>query len=128
MMARVAVVAVVIGALALAWALWRRPPRRLAARGLDGLGVRGPAVVQFTSPSCGPCRLAAPHLRRAAEAEGIPYVQIDLSERPEVASFYGIRSVPTIAVAGTGGRVVGVWTALPTPTELASATHRALAG
>ena len=113
MLTRALVLALLLGALAASWAIWRRPPRRLTAPGLTGLGVSDLAVVQFTSPSCGPCRAAAPHLRRAAEAEGIPYVQFDLAERPDLASTYGIRSVPTVAVAGRGGRVVAVWTSLP---------------
>jgi thioredoxin 1 len=126
--ARALVLVLLLGALGASWALWRRPPRRLTAGGLARLGVSDPAVVQFTSPSCGPCRAAAPHLRRAAEAEGIPYVQFDLAERPDVASTYGIRSVPTIAVAGPGGRVVDVWTSLPPLEDLAAATRRARAG
>jgi thiol-disulfide isomerase/thioredoxin len=125
---RVLVLALLLGALAAAWAMWRRPPRRLTAGGLARLGVSDPAVVQFTSPSCGPCRAAAPHLRRAAEAEGIPYVQFDLAERPDVVSIYGIRTVPTIAVAGPGGRVLDVWTSLPPLEELAAATRRARTG
>lgn len=125
MAVRVAVLVVVLASMAAAWALWRRPPRRLTVRGLATLGISTPAVVQFTTPSCAPCRAAAPHLRRAAEDHDIPFVQIDLSERPEAASRYGIRTVPTIAVAGREGRVLEVWTALPPPEELADAARRA---
>jgi thiol-disulfide isomerase/thioredoxin len=125
---RVAVLVAVLASMAAAWVLWRRPPRRLTVRGLSPLGISAPAVVQFTSPSCAPCRAAAPHLRRAAELHGIPFVQIDLSERPEAASDYGIRTVPTIAVAGRDGRVLEVWTALPPPEKLAAAARRASSG
>jgi thiol-disulfide isomerase/thioredoxin len=125
---RALVLAVLLGALAASWMMWRRPPRRLVEGGLDRVGVSDPAVVQFTSPSCGPCRAAAPHLRRAAEAEGLPYVQFDLADRPDLVSGYGIRTVPTIAVAGPGGRVVNVWTSLPPLEELAAATRRARTG
>ena len=128
MLVRMALLIALLAAIALGWALWRRPPGKLALRGLGPLGVSTPAVVQFTSPSCAPCRAAAPHLRRAAEARGIPYLQVDLAERPELASAYGIRTVPTIAVAGAGGRVLDVWTALPPPDELAEAARRASSG
>jgi hypothetical protein len=37
---------------------------------------------------------------------------VDIGERPEVARAFGIRRVPTIALTGPGGRVVGVWTGL----------------
>jgi thiol-disulfide isomerase/thioredoxin len=124
-LARGAIVLGLLLALAVAWALWRRPPRRLAGGDLVPLGVADPAVVQFTSPSCAPCRAAAPHLRRAAHEVGIPYLQVDVAERPDLAAVLGIRTVPTIAVAGEGGRILEVWTALPPPGELAEATRRA---
>lgn len=92
--------------------VWRRPPRRLGTSSLASIGIRSPAVVQFTTATCGPCRVAAPHLQAAADRAAIPYHQVDVGERPDVARAYGIRRVPTIAVTGPGGRVLGVWTAL----------------
>lgn len=92
--------------------IWRRPPRRLGTSSLAKIGIREPAIVQFTTATCAPCKAAAPHLRRAAEQAAIPYHQIDVGERPEVARTYGVRRVPTIAVTGRGGQVLGVWTAL----------------
>ncbi|MGH2710556.1 MAG: thioredoxin family protein [Actinomycetota bacterium] len=92
--------------------LWRRPPRRLGTSSLASIGIREAAIVQFTTASCGPCKVAAPHLRDAAERAAIPYHQVDVGERPDVARDYGIRRVPTIAVTGSGGRVLGVWTGL----------------
>ncbi len=91
---------------------WRRPPRKLGSSSLAPLGIREPSIVQFTTAACGPCKVAAPHLRAAADRAEIPFHQIDVGERPDVARSYGIRRVPTIAVTGRGGRVVGVWTAL----------------
>jgi thiol-disulfide isomerase/thioredoxin len=98
-----------VGGLVLAW---RRPPRRLGSASLASIGIRDPAIVQFSTASCGPCKVAAPHLRAAADRAGIPYHQVDVGERPDVAQTYGIRRVPTIAVTGAGGRVIGVWTGL----------------
>jgi hypothetical protein len=43
----------------------------------------------------------------------VGFVQVDVGERPEVARRYGIRTLPTIVVAGPGGEVVGTWTRLP---------------
>ena len=104
-----ALVFVAVGLLVVAW---RRPPRRLSGSSLASIGIREAAVVQFTTPDCAPCKVAAPHLRATAERAAIPYHQIDVGARPEVARAYGIRRVPTIAVTSTGGRVVGVWTRL----------------
>lgn len=104
---------------------WRRPPRRLTRVDLRGLGLAGPAIVQFSTRYCAPCRSAAPHLRAAAERAGVRYAQVDVGERPDAARRHGIRSVPTIAVAGPDGRVLGVWTALPANGEIAEAARRA---
>ena len=98
-----------VAGLALAW---RRPPRRLGSSSLGSIGISGPAIVQFTTATCGPCKIAAPQLRAVADRAAIPYHQVDVGERPEVAQTYGIRRVPTIAVTGSGGKVVGVWTAV----------------
>jgi thiol-disulfide isomerase/thioredoxin len=104
-----------------AWLLWRRPPGRLARADLGGVGIREPAIVQFTTPTCGPCRAAAPRLEAAADRSGVAFRQIDVGHRPDVARRYGIRTVPTIAVTGRGGRVLRVWTQLPEQDELLDA-------
>lgn len=96
----------------LAYLAWRRPPRRLGASSLASIGIREPAIVQFTTATCAPCKAAAPQLRATADRAAIPYHQVDVGERPDVARTYGIRRVPTIAVTGPGGRVLGVWTGL----------------
>jgi thioredoxin 1 len=127
MILRLAVAAGMLIVVAGAWALWRRPPRRLGRAELSGLGVRGPAIVQFTIRSCAPCKAATPRLQAAADEMRIPFRQIDVGERPEVARAFGIRTVPTIAVTGRDGRVQGVWTALPADGEIAAA-HRARSG
>jgi thiol-disulfide isomerase/thioredoxin len=112
MTGRLFVAAVVLAALAGAYAAWRRPPRRLGTSSLSGIGIRSPSVVHFTMAGCGPCRVAAPHLRAAADRAAIPFHQIDVGHDPDVARSYGIRRVPTFAVTGRGGRVLGVWTEL----------------
>lgn len=122
---RLVVALAVLAAVGGAWALWRRPPRRLGKTDLARLGVRGPAIVQFTTRYCAPCRAAAPRLQSAADEARVPFRQFDVGDRPEVARVYAIRTVPTIAVTGRGGRVEGVWTALPPDGEIADAARRA---
>ena len=109
---------------AIVW-MWRRPPRRLRRLDLGALGVREPAIVQFSASSCSPCRVATPKLRAAADEARIRYEQIDVGDAPEVARAYGIRTVPTIAVTGRGGRVVEVWTSVPPSDVLAETARRA---
>jgi thioredoxin-like negative regulator of GroEL len=106
--------------------LWKRPPRRLRRLDLAGLGIRGPAIVQFTTETCAPCKAVAPTLQDAADRATVPFQQFDVGQRPEVARAYGIRTVPTIAVTGRNGRVTEVWTALPASGEVARAIGRVL--
>jgi thiol-disulfide isomerase/thioredoxin len=122
---RLLLLATVVATLHVGWVLWRRPPGRLRKLDLPGLGVWGPAVVQFTTPTCGPCKAAAPRLAKAADRAGVRFTEVDVSERPEVARRYGIRTVPTIVVAGQEGEVVGTWTALPGDGALEEAVRRA---
>jgi thiol-disulfide isomerase/thioredoxin len=107
---------------------WRRPPRRLGSSSLTSIGIREAAIVQFTTATCGPCKMAAPHLRAAADRAAIPYHQIDVGERPDIAQSFGIRRVPTIAVTGAGGKVVGVWTDLSGEISEAAMTASSISG
>lgn len=99
------------------WAAWRRAPkvRRIDLR---DLGTTGPAIVQFTTPFCGPCKRNVPSLQAVSTEADVPFVQVDLAERPELARRYGIRTVPTIVVTGPDGAVLGTWTALPANGEI----------
>jgi thioredoxin 1 len=122
---RLLVLAGAVGAFYGAWQLWRRPPARLDRVDLPALGLGGPAVVQFTSATCGPCKAAAPRLAEAAGRAGVEFTQVDVGERPDLAREYRVRTLPTIVVAGPGGRVTGSWTALPGDGILDEAVRRA---
>lgn len=104
--------------------LWKRPPR-VSRLDLAEIGVLGPAIVQFSTEQCAPCKEAAPHLEAAARETDVRYAQIDVGERPEVARRYGIRTVPTIVVAGRRGHVLGTWTSLPGNGEIVAVARRA---
>ena len=123
MLLRLLLAVVAVSAVALAYAGWRRPPRRLGRANLAGVGVTEPAIVHFTAPWCAPCRAAEPALRAAAERAAVPFVQIDLDQRPEVAGAVGVRRLPTVAVTDARGGVVGVWTEITG--EIAETAHRA---
>lgn len=125
MLERLAILAGLTGALYLAWRLWRVPSARLGKLDLPTLGVGGPAVVQFTTATCGPCKAAAPRLAEAAGRAGVVFAQVDVGERPELARHYGIRSVPTIVVADSSGEVLGAWTELPRDGAIEDAARRA---
>lgn len=57
-----------------------------------------PAIVDFYATWCGPCKMIAPVLEELAkEYEGkIVIYKIDTDKEKELASAFGIRSIPTI--------------------------------
>lgn len=127
MLERLAIALGVIAAIYLAYRVWRLPPRRISRMDLAELGITGPVIVQFSTELCSPCKATLPELRDTARAADVEFSQIDVGRRPEVARRYGIRTVPTIVVAGSGGRVLGVWTSIPPNGEIADAARRAKA-
>ncbi len=71
-----------------------------------------PVVVDFWAPWCAPCLRVAPELEKLArERDGVlKVVKVNVDEAPEIASSYGVMSIPTIALFRGGqlvARVVG---------------------
>lgn len=64
-----------------------------------------PVVVDFWAAWCGPCRMVAPELEKLSKgrAGALVVAKVDTEALPEVASRFGIRSIPTL-IAFRGGR------------------------
>ena len=63
-----------------------------------------PVLVDFWAEWCGPCRQIAPTVDEvAAEYEGRAVVgKVNIDHHPDIASQYGIRSIPNLLVFSDG--------------------------
>ena len=73
-----------------------------------------PVLLDFWAPWCAPCRMVVPIIEEiAGERPDIRVGKINVDEQPELASKFGIMSIPTLVVMKNGKIVTKVSGARP---------------
>jgi thiol-disulfide isomerase/thioredoxin len=91
------------------WTLRLRTPSLLAD--LGPIRPNAFTLVYFTTPTCVPCKtVQKPAIQKLSQTLGsaLHVVEIDATERPELASRWGVMSVPTTFVIDPGGKLLHV--------------------
>jgi thioredoxin 1 len=88
-----------------------------------------PVIVDFWAPWCGPCKAMAPAFESLSESykDQMVFTKCNVDDQPEVATHYGIKSIPTLMIF-KGGQVVHSVTGMVSQGALEEDIKKVLAG
>ena len=68
------------------------------------LASHAPVLVDFYADWCGPCQAQTPVLEAfaATHSNDVEVVKVNIDEHPQLASTYGVRSIPTLKLFENG--------------------------
>jgi thioredoxin 1 len=67
------------------------------------LDIKGKVLVDFWAEWCGPCKMLAPIIDEISqEIDNLKIVKVDVDSYPEIASSYGVSSIPTVVIFEDG--------------------------